>query len=452
MLDRLCHPAAAYPNLGYREQIRRQLAAARGVHGVRSLVNAIRLALMVGVALVLTPLAMTLYIAGLRFISVDLTQVGSVVYLDQILRDNALHGRTNARAFFVARSPFTEANSAALDLYEDRVTYLRSPLLKLIASPFFMNPFFQENSFRFDTAASFHPVEEGRKVSAHEVQQSYRERFGAPLVSLDAGKRNQAQRALSALVPEGRKFVAVHVRDSGFYNDPERNTRNGNIWNYEPAFRYLIEQGYVVVRMGDPSMVPIEKMVERCGPGLVDYAHSDIRSHLVDCYLISDCDFYIGLASGIWALAIVFEKPTVLVNFYSAATGLGFGPRDLTTFKTLRYRADDSLVPLQLQFKPPFSHNPPVRVLDEAGVYLQENDAEEIRETVREFLEPHDEKATSTQELAKRMLLPANFAWGGAGNFSQVVLRKYFCGEASAAAVSPAMKECGRPKVTDAPT
>jgi putative glycosyltransferase (TIGR04372 family) len=426
-LEKFCHPAVTYPNLSYWEQIRRQLRAAwQGNHHLRSLINAIRLIIMVLAALLFTPLAALLYFLGFRFVSVDLTQVGSVAYLDLILRDNALRGRTNAGRLFVARTPSMEANSAALDLYDDKLTYLRSPLVKLLASPFFMNPFFQDNSFRFDTARTFHPIDEGRKVVAHEVQQAYRKQFGAPLVLLKDTDRYKAQQALSKLLPEGKKFIAVHVRDPGFYNDHERNTRNGNIWNYELAFKYLIDQGYVIVRMGDKSMVSIAEMVDRCGPSLVDYAHSDLRSPLADCCLVADCDFYIGLASGIWALAIVFEKPTVLVNFYSAATGLGYGPHDLTTFKTFHYRADDSLVPLEHQFRPPFSHNPPTRVLEEVGVYLRENDPEEILETVREFIERRGEKATSMQLRAKEMLLPANFAWGGAGNFSHTALRKYF--------------------------
>jgi putative glycosyltransferase (TIGR04372 family) len=289
-----------------------------------------------------------------------------------------------------------------------------------------MNPYFQENSFKFDTAATFHPVEEGRKVLAHEVHQSYRERFGRPLIEFDLEKCAQARRALSDLVPDGSKFVAVHVRDSGFYNDPERSTRNGDIFNYEPAIRYLIEKGYIVVRMGDPSMIPIGNIVERCGSNLIDYAHSKIRSPLVDCYLVSNCDFFIGLASGIWALAIVFEKPTVLVNFYSAATGLGFSPDDLTTFKTLRYRSDDTLVSFERQLSPPFSHNPPVSVLEEVGVYLKENNPEDILATVKEFLARRGMTPTRVQYDAKKRLLPANFAYGGAGNFSNTVLNKYY--------------------------
>jgi putative glycosyltransferase (TIGR04372 family) len=238
--------------------------------------------------------------------------------------------------------------------------------------------------------------------------------------------RLEARKLIREAIPEGKKFVAVHVRDSGFYSDHNKTTRNGTIWNYEEAFKYLIQQGYIVVRMGDPSMVPIDSMVERCGPNLFDYAHSKIRSPLLDCFLISDCEFYIGLASGIWSLAIVFEKPTILVNFYSAATGLGYGKWDLTTFKTLRYSSSKELVPFDKLFMPPFCFNPPNRVLDSVGVYLEDTSSEDILATVKEFLGGADKEVDELKSFSKEFIKKQNFAWGGSGNYSNVILQKYF--------------------------
>ena len=426
IIDKFCQPTVAYPNLSYSQLVFRQIKHAKGFYLFISIVNSSRIFLLLCLSFLLMPIALILHFLGIRFISVDLSQVGSIVYLDQILRYNALNGRTNSRLFFVARSHFSESNSTALDLYKDKVTYLYSPFIKLLASPFFMNPYLQENSFKFDTAATFISDCEERIVIAHDVQQSYSKRFLSPIAKLNDDKCEEAMSEILEFVPIGAKFVTVHVRDSGFYSDPERSTRNGSIHSYELAFRYLIQQGYYIFRMGDSSMVPISDMVERCGPRLIDYAHSKIRSPLIDCFLISKCDFFIGLASGIWALAIVFEKPTVLVNFYSAATGLGFGPNDLTTFKNLRYIADDSLVPFETQLRPPYSHNPGISILKKNGVYLAENSPDEILATIKEFLEFFGKKPSPLQNYAKQKILPTNFCWNGAGNFSRVSLEKYY--------------------------
>ncbi len=427
LIDRACHPAVAYPNLGYIQQAMRFfMTAFKGKQASKNIVYGIWLILMIAITICLTPLAIVFYLVGLRFISIDLSQVGSIVYLDLILRDAILNGKSNPHNFFVARSTYTDANSVAIDLYLNKVTFISSPLMKLLTTPFFMNRIFQENSFRFDTANTFEDFSTEQKVFAHQVQKKFRDEFGAPLVSMSDGPHQEARKLMQETILKGKKFIAVHVRDSGFYKDNKKTSRNGDISNYEEVFKYLIAQGYMVVRMGDPGMVPIDSMVKRCGPNLFDYAHSNLCSPILDCLLISDCDFYIGLASGIWSLAIVFEKPTILVNFYSAATGLGYGASDLTTFKTLRYCSDKSLVPFEKLFMPPFCFNPPTRVLESSGVYLEDTTSEDILDTIKEFLSRQDFGESEVQAISRGFIKKQNFAWGGAGSYSHVILKKYF--------------------------
>ena len=61
--------------------------------------------------------------------------------------------------------------------------------------------------------------------------------------------------------------------------------------------------------MGDTTMTHLPTM-ER----VIDYPHTLFKSDLMDIYLISECRFYIGSQSGIWDVALLFQKPMVMPN------------------------------------------------------------------------------------------------------------------------------------------
>ena len=50
---------------------------------------------------------------------------------------------------------------------------------------------------------------------------------------------------------------------------------------------------------------------------VIDYPFTHFKCALMDVYLISECRFYSGTASGIFDMAILFQKPMVLANIYS---------------------------------------------------------------------------------------------------------------------------------------
>ena len=425
--DRLVDPVVAYPNRSYADQLRAHFAYMRaGRVPLRAFAHAAKIVVQLTAGILVTPVSALFRLLGVRFVSIDLTQVGSVIYLDLFLRDNRLGRCTPRHKLFACRSAYLDANTYALDLYRPYLTFVTNPFLKLALSPFFMNPFFQENTFRFDPSETFNATEWERRTFVHQIWREHDETFGAPLVSLDETTVAHGQEMMARLLPVGRKFVALHVRDSGFYGVTQRMTRNADITTYEPAIRYLIDQGYAVVRMGDPNMVAIDDMMARCGPDLIDYARSGLRSEFLDCYLCSQCAFYIGLGSGLLSLPIVFGRPSCNVNYYNVSTCLGFFESDLTTFKKFRYISDDSLVPLDRLMRPPFSQNPQLRDLEAAGAYPEDNSADEILATVKEFVERDGIDPTPLQKAAKDMLLEASYSYGCRGHFSNTILRIYF--------------------------
>jgi len=97
-----------------------------------------------------------------------------------------------------------------------------------------------------------------------------------------------------------------HSRDTSYHN-----YRDSDISAYVGTAEHLAEQGYVVFRMGKH----MEKPLPSKHPNVIDYAFSDDRSDLLDIWLMSNCHFCITTGTGLDAIAVIFKRPTVYVNF-----------------------------------------------------------------------------------------------------------------------------------------
>jgi len=113
--------------------------------------------------------------------------------------------------------------------------------------------------------------------------------------------------------PKKKKIVCLHVRDHHYYNDFHRRSyRNSNIYNYQGLIEYLIEKNYLVVRLGDKSATKINFKHK----DFVDYPFTEIKSEIMDLFLIKECFFYVGTPSGPMDTAYMFNKPLLLTNLY----------------------------------------------------------------------------------------------------------------------------------------
>jgi putative glycosyltransferase (TIGR04372 family) len=209
--------------------------------------------------------------------------------------------------------------------------------------------------------------------------------------------RGELERDFPAL--KDRKYVCLHVRTGGFFDDHEYSSpRNANINNYIPALRELTDQGYLVARLGDPAMPPF--VMDQ----VLDYAHSPLRSDPNDVRLIEHCEFYIGSLSGPIDTACLFEKRILTVNCLSMAhctwyrTGARFIPK-----RALR---DKKLLTLKEQIDQHLFEILGTGQMVE-GVEYQENTADDILEAVREFLASPSlsaEQVAFNEYLSRRMV------------------------------------------------
>jgi len=108
-------------------------------------------------------------------------------------------------------------------------------------------------------------------------------------------------------LPNNAWYVSVHIRE-GSLNDKE-SYRNSSIKNFYKSIKHITDQGGYVFRVGDSSMTPFPKM-----KNVIDYAHSNKKSEIMDIFLGATSKFLIGTASGFWPVCSMFKVPVILTN------------------------------------------------------------------------------------------------------------------------------------------
>lgn len=143
-------------------------------------------------------------------------------------------------------------------------------------------------------------------------------RFSAPVIELSDSERKQGLLELASLVPDpSQKIVCFHVRDSAYlsHNYPALDTsyhdyRDSDISNMTESVNYLLELGYLVIRIGSVSnqYLAIEH------PYYLDLCAVSDASSLLELYVIESCEFYIGTSSGPASVPAIFNKPMLQIN------------------------------------------------------------------------------------------------------------------------------------------
>ncbi len=127
-------------------------------------------------------------------------------------------------------------------------------------------------------------------------------------------EREAAARALALGIRPTDRVVTVHVRETGYRSSAglrQRDwdvLRNARIETYFEAFDALVERGYAVVRLGDPTMTPVDR------PGVVDLATSPQRTEWLEAWCVLRSEFLIGCDSGPSWLAVLAGVPVLTAN------------------------------------------------------------------------------------------------------------------------------------------
>jgi putative glycosyltransferase (TIGR04372 family) len=214
-------------------------------------------------------------------------------------------------------------------------------------------------------------------------------------------ERDAAALAARLGITADARIVTVHVRESGYRAAAQLRQRawdtlrNARIETYAAAFDALVERGYTVVRLGDPTMTPVSR------PGVIDLATAAERSEWLDVWCVQRSEFMIGCDSGPSWLAVLLNVPVLTVNsmHFRDVERL----RDRVICKLARERSTGRVLRITEMLMPEYLRNG----LDTERYEHLDNTPDDIRDAVLDMIEAlrTDEKWSMPQRMFKRRLV-----------------------------------------------
>ncbi|OGT39844.1 MAG: hypothetical protein A3E81_01600 [Gammaproteobacteria bacterium RIFCSPHIGHO2_12_FULL_36_30] len=267
-------------------------------------------------------------------------------------------------------------------------------------------------------------------------------------------------------IPESSQFVCIFVRDdeylkvtmpdSAWYNE---NFRNADIKNYIPAIKFLIQNGFYVIRMGKLVENPLDIGDSR----FIDYANHPLKSDFLDIYLSAHCFFFIGTSSGLDGVPRMLNRPVIATNtiFFQQTSYLEWTfliPKNVmctTTKMLVSYKEQyQDYAYFILSGKYTNHRDPIMREFARKNWVFVENTPDEILSVVKEMLSYLTKPTAETREMKDLQLLfwgnlPLNLALGETSyenvsiRISPAFLKKHYKLLAKPAKQACEVNECG---------
>ncbi len=365
--------------------------------------------------------AALLHALGVRFLfDVFLHRIGHLACeIDCYVKEGILGQRPPQVGVVLVPPGTVVANECLLRCWQRYVWVVRSPwLCRLLGR-------FQElSALRHSVYPYVYAMDATARYPA--VQAAYADR--PPLLRLTRAQRARGEARLRALgVPAGAWYVGVHCRESGYTpHEPAHDFRNAAVENYFPAMAAVVERGGFCIRLGDPTMKPLPPL-----PGVIDYAHSPLRSDWMDVFLCAGCKFFLGSASGLGQVAGVFGVPCATANQAPLSVVYNTGPHDLNIPKLFWSASACRYLTFAELLAGPLGNARYARVFAEAAVTVVENSPADIRDLALEMLEQVNGTPVRTatderlQDALRRLFRPGHYSYGAAGRVGRSFLRKY---------------------------
>ncbi len=242
-------------------------------------------------------------------------------------------------------------------------------------------------------------------VAASQAHIQWAEQKLPPLLQLRNEDVEYGWENLAILgVPKGNWFVILHVRESGFYRgtasestDKIIATRNASIDDYLPAAREIIARGGFVIRIGDPSMKPLPADI----PGLIDYAHSPLKSERMDVFLFGAARFFLCTNSGPSAVPGHFGIPCLHTNWLPLSHHYGH-PHDILLPRLVEDCSTGRILTFEEMISSRVGHALAMTPEDDGFRYLP-NTPEELLEGVRDMFEALENGTVRRREQQRHM-------------------------------------------------
>ena len=186
---------------------------------------------------------------------------------------------------------------------------------------------------------------------------------------------------------EDTPYICFFARDSAYLarTIPEvdcsyHDFRDSDINAYLPAAKALTGQGYHALRMGSVVARSLASPV----PRVIDYA-THHRSELMDIHLLAHCRFFLSGGSGIDAVASIFRRPIVYVNWIPLLPAIDIQGNAVVVFKLLWSRAEKRFLRFPEMFTPELLTGYETGLYERLGLDVVDNSPEEIQDAALEM-------------------------------------------------------------------
>ena len=197
-------------------------------------------------------------------------------------------------------------------------------------------------------------------------------------------------------------FVALHIRGLSRVNQDQWQSRDANILNYRKFCERISELGGQVVRMGSPDFakLPIDF-------NAIDYAWSDVRSPMLDCWLWSNCRWWTGNANGASIAAFAFGA-TRLISDQWYWDNLG-PENDFHMPRVLANLENNQILSIEETIQHKLSRNMSKESFRRYGLHLQDQSPEDLANAADDLF-----AATNSQSQSRigATLTPIEQAFG----------------------------------------
>ncbi|MEG3857495.1 TIGR04372 family glycosyltransferase [Microcoleus sp. herbarium12] len=225
------------------------------------------------------------------------------------------------------------------------------------------------------------------------VQKQWQTQSKPPLLALSPSDDERGWNCLQDLgVPKNAWFVCLHVREDGFRAEGLITHRSADINTYSAAIESIVARGGWVIRMGDPTMKPLPPMKQA-----IDYARTEAKSDWMDVFLCTSCRFFLGSASGLACLPLVFGVPSAITNTWPIS-GRPASNQDLFIPKLAWSQFENRYLTFEEALAPRFFFNLNSKLLYSWGIQVVDNSPEEINDLVLEMLDRLEGKFQYTEE------------------------------------------------------
>lgn len=323
---------------------------------------------------IFSPIAITLHFLRFRILNVNTEAIGHLAgEIDALLKSIELSKIPRYR-YILVRSHGGIANQALWNLWKTRIfvieneifSYLLASLSKHFFAKFDVEKYQQANN----VSCEYYKI-------LNEYQGLKLVNFDIPDYICDMGAEFLRKHG----VPSGSPIICFHSRDGTYRPHVEfaHQHRNVNFATYRDAIKFCISQGYVCIRLGEPTEIENFKF-----EGFIDYATSPEKCDELDLFFCAKSKLFVGCTSGLFILASIFGTPCALANFIPLTAG-AFSPNDLTIYK--KYSDQDGrVIPFSQIFQLGLHDERISFNFENCGIKIIDNSPNEILNLVKDRL------------------------------------------------------------------